>query len=60
MMKNIGTASIKVLSTNQQKVRSLVHSAFDVAQELHTFSLALIDDSLVTTPAQKEGDQVFD
>jgi hypothetical protein len=58
-MKNIPSI-IKTLNTNQANAQSLVHSAFDISQELYNFSQWLVEDKFLTAPNAKEKDHVFD
>jgi hypothetical protein len=49
---------LQTLTSNQQNAQSLVHSAFDIAPQLHHLAQWLIEEAFTKTPKAKETDKV--
>lgn len=59
-MARIPSSLAKALGTNQANTLSLVHSAFDISQELYNFSLWFSQDLFISPPRITSTDLVVD
>ena len=59
-MAKVPSSLAKALGSNHANVLSLVHSAFDISQELYNFSLWFSQDQFITSPKVGSADVVVD
>jgi len=59
-MAKVPSSLAKALGSNHANALSLVHSAFDISQELYNFSLWFSQDEFIAPPKVQSTDVVVD